>query len=456
MNKRLKALSLSFFKYPWLVWLVLLIAHSALMIYNHYPILYSDTATYLHSGFELEAPADRPIVYGILLRLFSFNGISLVFVPLFQAIIYLYAIYKCLTIFFSEQKLNYFFFIALTILTLSGIGWCINLLLPDVFMGVGFLCMIYLLLSNEKPQQLIIMYILFFISTSTHISNVFVFFALVILSFLSRKWLFSFTEKKVFRQKLAIITGIILLSYVIMGSAVSKSKHVFMMGNLAQKGILQEILRDSCASSGFKLCAYKDSIPLSFEYFVWKKNSPLYKLGGWKATKPEFKKIISISFSHSKYLNMHARQSLNNLVQQLGTFGIGEGTGKFDETTVLINRIKTFTMLDQELCINTKQYNEEFTWTNTITTFYKITISFAVIVLVMLILIYFKQIDLQTRALIFFTFFTIICSSVLVAFGSEVSNRYGCKIVWLIVLLDAIILLKTRRPKNSVKSTFQP
>ncbi|MCC6371601.1 MAG: hypothetical protein IT236_11400 [Bacteroidia bacterium] len=450
MNLRLNNFSLRFFASPWLVWLVLLIAHCALMLYNRYPILYSDTATYLHSGFELEAPADRPIVYGLLLRLFSLNGSSLLFVPFFHTLIYLYSIYKFLSLFFEEQNcLKYLFLISLSILIFSGTGWCINLLLPDIFMGVGFLCLLYVLLSKQKPSQMLMPLFLFFISTSTHISNVFVFFALVLIAFLSWKWLFGFAEKKIFGQKLAILAGIILLSYLIMGSAISKSKHVFMVGNLAQKGILQEILQDSCSSSGFKLCDYKDSIPLSFEYFVWKQNSPLYKLGGWKTTKPEFKKIITISFSHSKYLGMHLKCSLKNLVQQLGTFGIGEGTGKFDESTPLIQRIRHYTSSDRELCVNTKQYDEDFKWTAGMNVFYKITISLAVILLTVLILLNFQKMNSKTRVLIIFTFLLITSSSVLVAFGSEVSNRYGCKIVWLILLLDAILLIETKSVKKA-------
>ena len=42
---------------------------------NGFPIVYSDTSTYIASGLELETPFDRPITYGLFLRFFSLNGL---------------------------------------------------------------------------------------------------------------------------------------------------------------------------------------------------------------------------------------------------------------------------------------------------------------------------------------------------------------------------------------------
>ncbi|MFK8101257.1 MAG: hypothetical protein AB8G15_01985, partial [Saprospiraceae bacterium] len=43
--------------------------------YNGYPLVYSDTGTYIQSGFELFVPVDRPLTYGLFLRYTSL-GIS--------------------------------------------------------------------------------------------------------------------------------------------------------------------------------------------------------------------------------------------------------------------------------------------------------------------------------------------------------------------------------------------
>jgi hypothetical protein len=55
--------------------------------YNGYPLLYSDTSTYLASGFELQTPVDRPITNGIFLRIFSLNGLTLFAAAFFQSLL---------------------------------------------------------------------------------------------------------------------------------------------------------------------------------------------------------------------------------------------------------------------------------------------------------------------------------------------------------------------------------
>ena len=55
-------------------------------LYNSYPLLYPDTGTYAHSGLKLFVPQDRPILYGLFIRLSSLWA-SLWFVVLAQALL---------------------------------------------------------------------------------------------------------------------------------------------------------------------------------------------------------------------------------------------------------------------------------------------------------------------------------------------------------------------------------
>ena len=61
--------------------------------YNGFPIVYSDTSTYIASGLEFETPFDRPITYGLFIALFSLHGSSLWLVVFAQAIILAYLIF---------------------------------------------------------------------------------------------------------------------------------------------------------------------------------------------------------------------------------------------------------------------------------------------------------------------------------------------------------------------------
>lgn len=58
-------------QFGWIIFGAFIIAFVGL--FNGYPLVYSDTGTYIYSGFDRFIPADRPIVYGLFLKFFSFN-----------------------------------------------------------------------------------------------------------------------------------------------------------------------------------------------------------------------------------------------------------------------------------------------------------------------------------------------------------------------------------------------
>jgi hypothetical protein len=59
--------------------------------------------------------------------------------------------------------------------------------------------------------------------------------------------------------------------------ALSKSSHVFRMGNLVHNNIVQTYLADNCESKKLRLCKYINELPNSFDAFVWNEASPLNK-----------------------------------------------------------------------------------------------------------------------------------------------------------------------------------
>ncbi|MEZ4979591.1 MAG: hypothetical protein R2772_09875 [Chitinophagales bacterium] len=78
--------------------------------YNGYPLVYSDTGTYIQSGMEMLIPNDRPIFYGLFIRIFSL-GFSLWLVIYIQALISFYCLFKLSKI--AYQQLSYSSFMLL-------------------------------------------------------------------------------------------------------------------------------------------------------------------------------------------------------------------------------------------------------------------------------------------------------------------------------------------------------
>jgi hypothetical protein len=239
-----------------------------------------------------------------------------------------------------------------------------------------------------------------------------------------------------------------------MGSAISKSRQIFFAGSMAQKGILQEVLKDHCDQADFKLCKYKDSIPQSFEYFVWKEDSPLYKIGGWKIAKPELKEIIDLSFSDSKYISMQVKYTLLYFLKQLVSFDIGEGNGPFTDERVLIQRIKKYSVLDTELCDTSEQSESAFLELEPFNYYYRFVTGISFIVFIVLFFLSYRNLSNLFRTTTYLLFLLLLASSLLVAFSSEVSNRHGCKLIWMITLLNFILLFKRISSKKNATGSF--
>ena len=108
---------------------------------NGYPMIYSDTSTYLASGFEMQPPMDRPMTYGLFIRLFSLNGLSLWPVIIMQCFLLVWLIYQLVGAVLEENhKFRALVFLAVTVVaSFSGAGWASCYLIPDIFTPIMLL-----------------------------------------------------------------------------------------------------------------------------------------------------------------------------------------------------------------------------------------------------------------------------------------------------------------------------
>ena len=282
-------------------WLWLIIYTLVLMapaFYNGYPLVYSDSGTYIQSGMQWELPIDRPLVYGLFIKITSL-GFSLWNVIFFQCLIVAYTLLMTVRLVSNMHPKFYqqFLFGLIFLVAFSGLGWYSSQLMPDIFTAVAILAL-FLLLQYSKTalkHRIILSFILVF-SITTHFSNLLIILVLFALLFaLSKlgfvKYLLQFRLFLLLLLSCPISTS--LLNYTVSGSfAVSKSAHVFLMGRLLDSGVLGSFLNDKCGQHDYILCPYKDSLPIDSRALLWDGNSPLAKQGGWEATAKPYRKII--------------------------------------------------------------------------------------------------------------------------------------------------------------------
>ena len=310
-------------------------------IYNGYPIVYSDTSTYLVSGFELIPPFDRPITYGIFLRISSLNGLTLWSSILFQAMALAWPV-NLLIREFTGFRRHYLLSLGIVGLLsgLTAVSFVSSNLIADMFSPASLLCLILIFTGKGiNKRERLGLYILFFLSHGMHLSHLAV--NLLFLAMLTgvRKLGFRDLFIPAFYRNILIAFLLMVLAFPLMSAPIAKFQHVFFMGKMAENGILYEYLEENCPDHEFQLCRYKDSLPDNASDFVWAPDGPVNGMGGWKVTRDEFRFIIRETLTSPHYLLRHMEESIRATIQQFGYFRAGDGNGAFREGTLLYERI---------------------------------------------------------------------------------------------------------------------
>ena len=419
-------------------------------LYNHYPLVNPDTATYMASGFKPETPFDRPITYGLLIRLFSLNGSSLWLVVYMQALIVSWLVFKI-----TRQVVAKQFYIPLgmgVLLFLSvftSLSWIVSQVQPDVFTPVALLCIILLLTGNAWKKTAFFLYLLFFVAAAVHLSHPLLFtMTLVCIMCLKR----YFIAKEAYRQankKVVILISLSLASIIVMGAAFSKSKHVYFTGSLLEKGVLKKYLDDNCATKNYKICAYKDSLPVNSDYFVWDNKSPLYKIGDWNGTKAEFNDIIHNTLTTPKYLELYLLATAKQSWVQACRFNIGDGNVSFPVGSNVNNRVLEYFPREINQFNKSEQNSVRHFWFLLIVpNIIFVIVFYACLVALLFIFIRWKRMSSEMKLLFIVSFSGIILNIVDCAAFGTVNGRYGCKMMWLLPFCVILYFLSKRNMQN--------
>ncbi len=265
---------------------------------NKFPLFYSDTGTYLRSGFEDFVPDDRPVFYGIFIRHISLSS-SLWLVIFAQGLLVSWLMHRTVHLLVPRMLAQRLFCGLVVLLTLcTRLSDTVSILIPDIFTPIAILCLVNLLLAQRSSRAATIAIIITLIySMMVHLSNLLVIGATVV--FLAIWWAFSRNMRSSFSGKRLLLAGtsvgVALLFVPTLHHAIggkfqfSRGSHVFMMNHLLETGVLEEYLHRYCDERTYKICEYRDRIGWDL---IWNDQSPVYLTGGWEANEEEYNAII--------------------------------------------------------------------------------------------------------------------------------------------------------------------
>jgi hypothetical protein len=431
---------------------------------NGYPLVYSDTGTYIMSGKDLFVPLDRPVAYGLFIR--WFGPISLWTVIIAQNIITAGILYHAFKMFFERsQKHSFYFYLTIAFLMLfTGVSWYSNQIIPDLFTPIILLSIFILFFDQKiKPFAFVVISIVVVFSIVTHFSHLLISSLISIIIVISNWFIF---KKRLLRHQLHISLKRALLVLAILNSGwiimptinwavsgefyTSKSSHIFFIASMADKGILTRFLKDKCDEPAFndcKLCAYKDSIPGSSSAFIWDPGTEtvFQKTGGWANSEREYKKIIRGSLTDPKYLSQHIYISLGGALSQLFENNIMHGLSPYREESAPWIGISKKYAIESNIYLNSKQSLNSLKLLLHADLINDINYLLLFISLLMVIIIYFAPIRKQfNRSSVLFLsvmLLGIVINSCVTAGLNGPYGRYQARVVWLMEFALIIVMI---------------
>lgn len=323
-------------------------------LYNGFPLVTSDTGTYINSAIHFDVPNDRPIVYSLFIWATGLN-FSLWLVVLAQALLLAWLLLRCVAVFAPRvhRRLGRLALVGLTLWATGASYYCCQLM-PDIFSAIGLLALVLALLGPVRsPGERVAVLAVAGLSTLMHNSNLLA-FSLVVLGFGAVAWWQGlFRRQLVSLRQWVLTTATVLACWVVLpsihaafggGFVLSRATPVFLLARMLEAGIIDEYLKCNCdVAPPLKLCEFRGQLPNDAISFLWDEKSPYNQTGGLEDNLAEYRGIVRQILTTPRYYPYLAQEGLRSTLRQLTHIGHGDGLVPLREYTNPYWKMQEFT-----------------------------------------------------------------------------------------------------------------
>lgn len=314
---------------PMLVWPALL---------NGYPIVFSDTGTYLSQAIHLYLGWDRPAFYSLFMMALHLT-LTTWPVVLAQAACVVVMLDAVRLAFFPTMPRAMLPVLLLALALLTGLPWLVSRLMPDVFTPLLVLALAILVFVPERlgARQRWVLFAATVAMTAVHQSNVLLCIGLLVTLAPARRWLgarVALGRTGVLRLvvlpmlALAALTAVNFAAHRVMSP--SPFGNVFLLARVIYDGPGMRVLQRECPRADWRLCAELDRFPATSDDFLWLEDGPLIRAGGAKVVSREATAIILAALRAEPWAQLRA--VMGNSLEQLRLFSPDDGLHAWPET----------------------------------------------------------------------------------------------------------------------------
>lgn len=430
-------------------------------LWNGYPLLYSDSGTYIVSGFIKYLPVDRPYFYGWFVRHSSLAE-SLWLVLLAQSLVLFWV--TRLSIRYLLALENTFLPACLLLMGLgltTGLSYNNSQVMADAFSPIALLSFGVLAAGkNIRGGHRFWLVVILLFSISVHSSHLAIYSALAlglwVLKTIYRNRSF-FSERKKSQGRLifwclASWLVISLFNYWMgAGFKPSQAPNIFIAGRCAETGAANIYLEKHCPDGPPDLCANQEKIPRDGAAFCWDfENSPLYddscvKEGWgncWLNKNEAYGKMIKGILSYGPSRTVLLKRCVKDSWRQLIMFDLGYLTS-MGENSPVYGGINDFLKNDMLMYQNAVQYNRTLYFEE------QSAVQRWMVYAGLLVILAFIAASLKIKKvynnLVAFALIIIagcIINAVICAVFSVALDRYLARLIWLIPMASALFVWK--------------
>lgn len=438
----------------WVQWVVAVLSGTLMMmwpaIYNGFPLVFSDTATFVYTAFTFTPPMDRSIGYGIFVR-FASLGISLWGVVLMQALLLTYLIIRSSQIFSAKIQPHIVFLILSTLALLTPAPWFVSQIMADIFVPILLMAAGIFIFGEVNVKEKVGLGVLIIWTLAMHTAHPLILLFTLAVTALTAFRVFTSAKKVLgWYQRIAILAGVLVVTVIGVMSinlgthkqfTLNPSGHAFLMARLAETPLLKNYLEENCTMNEWKLCQAIPELPyVNVEQFLWWPASVVHNFG-WLESKPEYDRIILGILSNPSNLAYFTFDSLDKGVHLLTFFKMDSFYPQKNNSPPF-KPIKKYFPNEIGSFMSARQYNDQISLLPAAEMIQYITFLWCCLLLIYVALKGFGQ---KARPFVVLIISGVIVNAFIMGGLSGLFGRYQARVCWLMVLVAVAAYLTSDR-----------
>jgi hypothetical protein len=431
--------------------------------WNGYPLIFYDTGAYILEGLGHVFVAERGPVYSLFLR-YGGAAQSLWIIAWLQAAMTSFVIVETARIEAPQLEVWKLAGIAIALSIVTGIGWYVGQIEPDCMTALVVLSL-YLLAFRYERLDLVRAFALAAIAafaTASHPAHLGLAGGLILCTAAVRIAAQFLPRFRFPIPKLAVPTTSFFLAVSLVLAAnyeladdffISRTGSVFEFARMLQDGLIRRLLNDSCATTHFKLCAFRTTLPNRADAFLWDADSPFNKLKRFSGPVDEYQEMVDDSLLHYPLANIGA--ALRDTLVQFSKIRTGDQIEP--QEWILYSDLAHYVPHQMNSYMSARQQQGELHFG----TLNIIHVSVAVLAMLILALLVWEGVrrrDWRLMTLPAFVLIALFGNAFVCGVFSNPHDRYQSRLIWVpvfVILLTApttapLVLAKLSRIRHLI------